>query len=87
MAKLGAKVRDRISGFEGIVTGRAEYLWGCVQILVNPGQVKDSQPVTSTWLDEDRCEVIAEQASELRPASADERRGGPVEDQPPSGSR
>jgi hypothetical protein len=28
---LGNKYRDRISGFEGVATGRFEYLYGCVR--------------------------------------------------------
>lgn len=29
MVTLGARVKDNITGFEGIATGRAEYLYGC----------------------------------------------------------
>jgi len=55
MIKLGSKVKDTISGFEGIVVGRAEYLYGCVQILVQPeGLKEDGQPVASRWMDEQR---------------------------------
>lgn len=31
MIILGRKVRDKVTGFEGIVTGRATYLTGCDQ--------------------------------------------------------
>ena len=34
--ELGQKVKDSITGFAGIVTGRAEYITGCHQILVQP---------------------------------------------------
>ena len=86
MLKLGDVVKDRLSGFAGTVTGRAEYLFGCVQVLVNPRAVKDGSPVAGTWLDEDRCEALAA-AGTPRPASADERAGGPVAIPPPSGAR
>ena len=29
--RMGAKVTDKVSGFQGIVTGRAEYSTGCRQ--------------------------------------------------------
>lgn len=35
---LGQEVRDRLTGFSGVVTGRAEYITGCAQICVDgPG--------------------------------------------------
>jgi hypothetical protein len=52
MIKLGDKVRDNITGFEGTVTGRAEYLNGCVRYQVEAGS-KDGIP-HEYWLDEDR---------------------------------
>ncbi|MCK5558785.1 MAG: hypothetical protein KAJ01_10415 [Candidatus Hydrogenedentes bacterium] len=55
MIKLGDKVKDRISGFEGVAIGRAEYLYGCVQILVQPESLQESgQPTASRWVDEQR---------------------------------
>lgn len=88
MAKLGDKVQDRICpDFSGVVTGRAEYLYGCVQVLVNPGVFKDGKLTDSVWLDEDRCAVIAHAAVE-QPPSAAVRAGGPAIDAlPPSGKR
>lgn len=77
MVKLGDKIADRISGIEGICTGRAEYLYGCKQVLLAPrGMTKDGEPRDAKWYDEDRVSVI-ENDAEARPASADERAGGP----------
>lgn len=56
MVKLGEKVTDRISGFCGIATGRAEYLYGCVQIHVAGSKLKDGEPV-GCWFDEGRLDV------------------------------
>ncbi len=77
MAELGDLVKHKLSSFEGTVTGRAVYLYGCVQVLVNPGEVKDGKPVDSTWFDEDSMDVVEEGAAQ-RPASADTRKGGPA---------
>lgn len=82
MAELGDKVKDRISGLEGVVTGRIDYLYGCRQVLVNPQEVKDGKPIESSWLDEDRVEVV--QAGCIpRPATAAAAAGGPMLDTPP----
>ena len=55
---LGDQVRDRVTGFSGIVTGRVEYTTGCRQYLVQP-RCKDSDWVEAHWLDEDRLMVIS----------------------------
>lgn len=55
---VGDRVRDPITGLTGVVTARAIYMWGCVQVLVNPGLVKDGQIIDGTWLDENRVEIV-----------------------------
>jgi hypothetical protein len=81
MAKLGDRVRDPISGFVGIVTGRAEFLYGCVQLSIAPQETKDGRVLDTVWLDEDRVIVLETEA--LRPpASAATRAGGPVSSLP-----
>jgi hypothetical protein len=55
--ELGMKMRDRITGFTGIATGRAEYISGCHQVLLN-AKVKDDGSFTGVeWFDEQRLEV------------------------------
>lgn len=34
--KLGLKAKDKITGFEGIITARCEYLTGCNQYCLTP---------------------------------------------------
>ena len=63
--KLGDKVKDKLTKFTGIVTGRAEYLFGCVQLLVNPGVVKDGEPVAATWVDENRMVLVKSKAVDV----------------------
>lgn len=77
MLNLGDKVKDRLSGMTGIVTGRTEYLYGCRSVMVNPGVVHEGKPVDSTWLDEDRCELV-EAAAVPMPATAADAAGGPI---------
>lgn len=60
--QLGVRVREIVSGFEGIVTGRAEYLNGCVQYLVRPKMVvkEGDQPKApdGVWYDEQYLELV-----------------------------
>ena len=57
MIDLGQKAKDIITGFEGIIVGRAQYLYGCDQYAITPlaqdGKINDSQ-----WFDEGRIRVI-----------------------------
>ena len=56
--KLGQKVRDRITGIEGIAIGRTEWLYGCNRIVIQPkGTGSDGKPIESVVVDEPQCEV------------------------------
>lgn len=54
---LGDSGKDKVTGFEGIIIGRIQYLTGCNQYGLSPkavnGEIKDTQ-----WFDEGRVEVI-----------------------------
>lgn len=53
--KLGDKVSDKITGFSGIITGKAEYLTGCIQYLVTPQRLdNDGKMPDGAWIDESR---------------------------------
>ncbi len=52
MIKLGDKVKDSITGFEGVASGKCEYLNGCVSWEVRPTKLKDGEIVKSEWIDE-----------------------------------
>lgn len=58
MVPLGSKVRDLITGLEGVAIGRSTWLYGCVRIGVEPLALKDGKPAESVWLDEQRMEVV-----------------------------
>lgn len=57
MVGLGQTVRDKITGFKGIVTGRCEYITGCNQALVAPPVKADGSSTDSQWFDEQRLEI------------------------------
>lgn len=58
MHLLGKTVRDKITGFTGIVTGFVTYLTGCNQALIAERVGDDGDLKESIWLDEQRLEVL-----------------------------
>jgi len=56
--KIGNAVRDKITGFSGIVIGITEWLTGCDTIGVQPQELKDGTPVGMQWFDSNRIEVL-----------------------------
>lgn len=74
MIELGKKGKDKITGLEGIITGRATYLYGCDQYCLVP-KSKDGAISEGAWFDEGRLEVIDEG---IKPESVQvEEKGGP----------
>ena len=63
--EMGQKVKDVITGFSGVVTGKAQYITGCQQVLVVPPVKSDGDSVSGQWLDEDRLEVVDQSRIEL----------------------
>lgn len=55
---LGDEVKDTISGFRGIATGRLIFLTGCIRILVEAKNQKVGEKPTEWWVDEQRCKII-----------------------------
>ena len=60
MIKLGSKVKDFITGFEGIAIARCIYLNNCIRIEVQPQELKKGKPVESLWVDEGQ--LVTEEA-------------------------
>ena len=59
--KLGQIVRDRISGFEGIVIARTEWLYGCTGIGVRSKTLKEDGTIRDTqWFDEPTLDATAQ---------------------------
>jgi hypothetical protein len=73
--KMSEKVKDNVTGFEGTVTVRAEYLTGCRQYFVQPKMKKGAKDYPEGhWFDEDRL------LDKKTPAN----RGGAQVDLPPT---
>jgi hypothetical protein len=60
MIELGDRVRDRITGYQGIVIGITDWLYGCRRPFVQPESLdKDGSIVKSESFDEDQLEIVA----------------------------
>ena len=59
---LGRSVKDKVTGFKGIVVGYVTYLTGCNQCLVTPPIKKDGTRADGEWFDEQRLEIGKEKA-------------------------
>jgi len=57
---LGAKVKDIVTGFGGVVTGQVRYISGCNQYYVVPSMKtsKENKMPSGEWLDEERLSVL-----------------------------
>jgi len=77
--ELGAKVKDRITGFTGIVGSRTEYLTGCRRYGVQFQKLsKDGKPQNWQYFDEDMLTVCRGIFSFTK-----KENGGPVEMEAP----
>lgn len=54
----GDVVRDRITGFRGVVVARTEWLNGCVRVTVQPQELREGKPVESQGFDVEQVEVV-----------------------------
>ena len=56
--ELGQTVKDKVTGFQGVVTGKAEYLYGCTTIGVTPKVGKDGKTAEAEWFDEPSLNIV-----------------------------
>jgi hypothetical protein len=56
---LGFKVKDRVTGFSGVVTSIGFDLYGCIQAIVHPGLDKDNKVLDSHYFDINRLEITS----------------------------
>lgn len=79
MIKLGQKVRDKVTGFEGIATTQLNCLYGCTQFGVTP-EAKDGAIKSTEYFDEGRLEMLGNGI--LPEEVAGRKPGGPNRDCP-----
>lgn len=64
---LGLFVKDRVTGFEGVVSSVCFDLYGCIQAFVSPGVDKDGKKQDGHWFDVNRLKVESEKPIMDRP--------------------
>lgn len=77
--KLGDRIRDRITGFEGVAVSRTEWMNGCVRFAIQPTELKDGKPIGAEWFDEGQVELVVPEKKK----AAKKERGGPMPDPRP----
>lgn len=58
MINVGDKVRDLVTGFEGIVVGKTEWINNCVTVGVKPRVKDDGTIIEAHWFDVPQLELI-----------------------------
>ena len=55
---LGDRVRDSITGLEGVVTCVAFWRYGCIRINVQPSTLVDGKVIEQIGFDEPQLEIV-----------------------------
>ena len=58
--KLGQKIRDSITGLEGMAVARTVYMYGCTRITMQLFDVKDGKPAEWVSFDEPQLTVLGD---------------------------
>ena len=75
MIELGKKAKDSITGFEGTVTAKTEWLTGCTRYALQGICKKGDVPPEEQWFDESRLE-----SAEIPIIGENKDNGGPRND-------
>jgi hypothetical protein len=73
---LGEQVKDKITGFSGVVTGITFWLNGCTRVSIQPRELKDQKPIEAEWFDEQQLELTGSAPLDF----SAKKRGGPMPD-------
>lgn len=86
MIQLGNRIRDKVTGVEGIATSRTEFLNGCIRYTLQPKPLKkDGAIPAELWFDEKQLELVGDGIAKDRLIKSNT--GGPVSRTVPKGLR
>lgn len=68
------KVKDTVTGFEGVVIGRTEWLNGCIRYAIQAPVTADGKLPEAEWIDDQQLEVT----EPYNKPEATPPRGGPM---------
>ncbi len=66
----GQVLKDRVSGFQGVVIARTEYSTGCRHYGLCSQELHDGKPVDWEWFDESRLFPVAWKENVLKESQA-----------------
>lgn len=77
--RLGQRLRDKVSGFEGIATARGDYLSGCVRYCLQPAVNGDTpgELPEGQWFDIEQLEFVDEGVAGIRAEPSGGERANP----------
>lgn len=70
----GDRVKDRVTGLEGIITAVTVFLNGCVRCSVQPQTLHEGKPVEASYFDQNDLELVKADAI---PSTKPRETGGP----------
>lgn len=73
----GDKVKDRVSGFSGIVCARLEHLNGCKQYGIYPTVDKDGKIGDAHYIDGEQLELVDDGLNKKAPIERKQTGGAP----------
>lgn len=68
LSKLGKRARDVVTGQTGVIVSVSFDLYGCIQVVLNPGIDKDGKHREQGWYDIARMEITDEKPVMQQPA-------------------
>lgn len=79
----GDKVKDIVTTYDGVITGRADYLNSCNRYGVESCKLKDNKTI-ELWFDEDRLALVEADFVNIRKDGKEPegKPGGPVTSSP-----
>ena len=80
--KLGTKLKDKVSGWEGIAIAKIEFLNGCIQFSLKPKLDKDGKMLDAQTFDSEQLEIVDKGIYEKSKKKAKEPTGGIMPDTP-----
>ena len=75
--EMGRMGKDKVTGFVGTVTGRSEYINGCVHLMLEAKAKPGMKPIHA-WFDEDRCVTLTSPKRRKAVKKSSGRPGGPM---------
>ncbi len=79
--KLGDKLRDKVTGYEGIALAKTEWLNGCWRVMLQAKGVKDGKPHEPFSVDVQQLELVEGAAVKVEKTKLP---GGPYPDPIPT---